>query len=364
MDPIGFVCHLFTASCQPRVSSYNLASFHFPPCPRSFRSTELDCAGHSLVRASPSPSKGPRPVLATTPITIVTMYKQRRSPTSPSFIPDTPKLRKLSLPEEPAVGPSPRPATRADMRRPQTPAMSPSSSRANPTAGQPARALKSILKGTNHAQPLDSYESEGEMLAAKKVARSQYNIPNVLPRGSRLVPMKQPAFDLHWQLLPFDLRRSKRLIRFDIAFPVDEIAFQERGHRSKLSDSELNKPAVNGTMTKMLITFEQKPFSWEVDVKNAHGIRCRDVFEAIYKAFNEQLTLEEQRLVRDREAVKEAFRLRCKLAPGLPEVERSLGWKRVDVLVHQTVFLGLTQPKYDGDWVLNLGALPRIPGSS
>lgn len=173
--------------------------------------------------------------------------------------------------------------------------------------------------------------------------------------------MKPPAFDLHWQLLPFDPHRSKRLIRFDMAFPVDGIVFQEPGRRTKLSEAQLNKPAANGTMTKMLITFERKPFSWEVDVKNAHGISCRDVFEAIYKAFNEQLTLEEQRLVRDRRAVEEAFRLRCKLAPGLPEVERSFGWKRVDVLCHQTVFLGLTQPKSGSDWVLNLGTHPHIP---
>ena len=176
--------------------------------------------------------------------------------------------------------------------------------------------------------------------------------------------MKQPAYDLHWQLLPFDVQRSRRLLRFDVAFPADEIVFQDRGFRTKLSDAELNKPAANGTMTKMLIVFEQGPFSWEMDVKNANGIRCRDVFEAIYKAFNEQLTLEEQRLVRDRRAVEDAFRLRCKLAPGLPEVERSLGWKRADVLLHRTVFRGLTQPKSGSDWVLNLGTLPHIPGLS
>lgn len=176
--------------------------------------------------------------------------------------------------------------------------------------------------------------------------------------------MKQPAFDLHWQLLPYDLRRSKRLLRFDIAFPVDETVFQDRGYRTKVPDAELSKLAANGTMTKMLIMFEQRPFSWEVDVKNAHGIRCRDVFEAIYKTFNEQLTLEERRLVCDHQAVEDAFRLRCKLAPGLPEVERSLGWKRVDVLLHRTIFRGLTQPKSGGDWVLNLGPPLHTPGLS
>ncbi|KAG8214384.1 hypothetical protein J3R82DRAFT_9377 [Butyriboletus roseoflavus] len=293
------------------------------------------------------------------------MYKSRHSQTSPCFVPDTPKLRKLSLPEEPCVGPS-RPATSADMRRPQTPAMVPaSSSRANPTAGQPAKPLRSILKGSKNALPRDSYDSDAETMAAKKAVCSRYNIPNVLPPRSHLVPMKPPAFNLHWLLLPFDLRRSKRLLRFDMAFPVDEIVFQlEPARRMKLSETELNKLAANGTMTKMTITFEHKPFSWEVDVKNARGIRCRDVFEAIYETFNEQLTLEERRLVRDRRAVEDAFQLRCELAPGLPAVERSLGWKRVDVLCHHTIFLGLTQPKSGSDWVLNLGTLPRIRGLS
>ncbi|KAI9568527.1 hypothetical protein HD554DRAFT_2204980 [Boletus coccyginus] len=149
-----------------------------------------------------------------------------------------------------------------------------------------------------------------------------------------------------------------------MAFPVEEIAFQRNGFRTKLTDAELNKKAADDTITKMLITFEHKPFSWEVDVKNSHGICCRDVFEAIYSTFNEQLTLEERRLVRDRAGVEAAFRLRCKLAPGLLQVERSLGWKRVDVLTHKTIFLGLTQPKSGGDWVLNLGTLPHIPGVS
>ena len=177
-------------------------------------------------------------------------------------------------------------------------------------------------------------------------------------------PMKPPAFNLHWLLLPYDARRSKRLLRFDMAFPVDEAAFQGSGGRTKLSDAELNKPAADGTMTKMLITFEHGPFYWEVDVKNTRGICCRDVFEAIYKAFDEQLAPEEQRLVRDRRAVEAAFRLRCRLKPGLPEDERSMGWKRVDVLLHKTVFLGLTPLKSGNHWVLNLGTLPEIPGLS
>ena len=174
--------------------------------------------------------------------------------------------------------------------------------------------------------------------------------------------MKQPAYNLHWQLLPYDQRRSKRFLHFDVAFPVDDIVFQGRGYRTKLTEAELIKAAADFTMTTMLISFEKSPFSWEVDVRNARGITCRDVFEAIYKTFDEQLTPDERRLVPDRRAVEDAFKLRCRLTLGLPEVERSLGWKRVDVLLHRTVFLGLAQPKSEGDYVLNLGLPPNILG--
>ncbi|KAF9240243.1 hypothetical protein BU15DRAFT_45954 [Melanogaster broomeanus] len=176
--------------------------------------------------------------------------------------------------------------------------------------------------------------------------------------------MKQPAFDLHWQLLPYDPRRSKGVLRFDTAFPVDNICFLNRGHRTKLTELELNKAAANGTMTKMQITFTHGPFTWEVDVKRSQGIRCRDVFQAIYDTFNEQLTPEERRLVPDPSKCHEAFRLRCSVADGLPHVERALGWKRVDVLLHHTIFLGLTQEKSGGDWYLNLGPTPYFFNSS
>ena len=101
-----------------------------------------------------------------------TMFKKQHSPLSSGFVPGTPKLPKLPLPE--------------DIRRPQTPPRVTSSSGVNPTAGRPAKPLKSILRGGGSAQPPDSYEGEGEILAAKRIASPQYNVPNVLPPGSRL----------------------------------------------------------------------------------------------------------------------------------------------------------------------------------
>lgn len=167
--------------------------------------------------------------------------------------------------------------------------------------------------------------------------------------------MSTQSLGLHWQLLPYDPRTSKQLLRFDVVLPVDQICYQRSDNvRERLTDQDLDEPASSEPVTKMTITFEQRPFSWTIDVDNPDGIRCRDVFEAIYNTFNQQLTLGELWRVPDRRACEEAFRIR-NIVLGSPQIERSLGWKRVDALLHHTIFHGLTMNS-KGDWVLNLGA--------
>jgi hypothetical protein len=177
--------------------------------------------------------------------------------------------------------------------------------------------------------------------------------------------MKGPALNLHWKLLPYHPNRSKRFLHFDIAFPTHDIEFRQNSsygvQRTSLSDADLDKSAADEKLVKMTINFQRGPFEWDIDVKRDKGIRVRDVFEAIYAAFDVPLTPHEKGLIpHHRRAVyEEAFRLRCKLVPGLPIVEQRQGWKRVDMLLHETLFRGLTQPKSGGDWVLNLsGSVP------
>lgn len=178
--------------------------------------------------------------------------------------------------------------------------------------------------------------------------------------------MKGPALKLHWQLLPYDPTRSKRFLHFDVAFQPRDIEFRQNSayagvQRIRLSDTDLDKPAADETLVKMTITFQRGPFEWDIDVKREEGIRVRDVFKAIYTAFDVPLTPYEKSLIphRLRAVYEDAFKLRCKLATGLPIVEQRQGWKRVDMLLHETLFRGLTQPKTGGDWVLNLsGSAP------
>ncbi|KAI6108531.1 hypothetical protein EV401DRAFT_2076829 [Pisolithus croceorrhizus] len=287
------------------------------------------------------------------------MFKQRHRPESPGYIPGTPKPPKLSLPPVETSDVPSRPTTRAGTR--STPARPSNNPRANPTSGQPVQPLRPILKKPGISVPAHtSYDSEGEILTSKKVVRSHDAHSHPLPPGARKVHIQTEVFDLHWQLLPFHRLISKHLLRFDVALPIDAIVFQERDHRRKLADSDFDKLAAHRHLTKMSINFNSGPFEWEVNVKNSRGITCRDVFEAIYETFNEQLTPYEKRLIPPhlRQECEEAFKLRCKVVPGLELVEFRQGLKRVDVLWHGTIFLGLTRPKSDGDWILNLGKWP------
>ncbi|KAG2335710.1 hypothetical protein BDR05DRAFT_858259, partial [Suillus weaverae] len=119
---------------------------------------------------------------------------------------------------------------------------------------------------------------------------------------------------------------------------------------------DLDKPAADKKLTKMIINFQCDLFKWDIDVERDEGVRVRDVFEAIHSAFHLPLTLHEESLIplRLRAGCEEAFRLRCNLAPVLPIVQQRQGWKRVDVLLHKTIFRGLAQSKRGGDWTLNL----------
>ncbi|EIW81179.1 hypothetical protein CONPUDRAFT_82214 [Coniophora puteana RWD-64-598 SS2] len=128
-------------------------------------------------------------------------------------------------------------------------------------------------------------------------------------------------------------------------------------HVRRLAPEDHHKLATSEPLTKMVIKVKHYP-DWEIFVKRSSGIRCLDVFQAIFEAFNTPLTpAEKQMLVPShmRASVEETFRLRCKAWPGLPDAELAHGWKRVDVLQQATLFLGLTQPQAGGDWMLNLG---------
>ncbi|KAG1727991.1 hypothetical protein EDB19DRAFT_1913958 [Suillus lakei] len=257
------------------------------------------------------------------------MYKTKHDHGSPNFNLNTPKIPPKALPQSPPLM-SPRSFSRAEHRSSTLlkPSLRSSVSQAPTPKPSTPQPLKSILKGKT-SPPRESYESDGEIAAAKKGSRNNvYTVPNSLPQHAHL-------------------DRTRLTVSNDQACPMPTL---------------ISRPA-NEKLVKMTINFQRGPFEWDIDVKRDKGIRVRDVFEAIYAAFDVPLTPHEKGLIpHHRRAVyEEAFRLRCKLAAGLPIVEQRQGWKRVDMLLHETLFRGLTQPKSGGDWVLNLSGSVPVP---
>ncbi|KAG2106662.1 uncharacterized protein F5147DRAFT_614412, partial [Suillus discolor] len=168
-----------------------------------------------------------------------------------------------------------------------------------------------------------------------------------------------PSPNLNWQLLSYHPARPNLSLHFDIAFPTHDIEYIQDSscgiQRTPLSDADLDMPAADEELINMTINFQRNPSQWDIYVKRDEGIRVRDVFEAIYSAFDIPLKLYEKSLIplHLRAGCEEAFRLRCNLAPVLPVMQRRQGWKRVDTLLYETIFCGLTQSKR-GVWTLNL----------
>ena len=88
-----------------------------------------------------------------------------------------------------------------------------------------------------------------------------------------------------------------------------------------------------------------------------------DVFWAIYEFFQKPVTCAEVNLIKGRSEdeyrrLLEACYLRCRRAPGLADITRRQGVKRVDCLEHRTAWRGMW-PVWapDGTWSLHLGLM-------
>lgn len=164
---------------------------------------------------------------------------------------------------------------------------------------------------------------------------------------------------LHWRLLPFDRRLSKKKILFDIMKDIEHARECTPRERSRMKGSDLDKSATSGTtLTEMHIRYPPHP-QWTIKVTNSNGITCRDVYKAIYHHFQITLSASDKKvyITKDkRKSCEDAFNARCRVDPGLDDYVRKQGMRRVDMLEGKTFFRGLTRPVDDKQhWVLELG---------
>lgn len=223
----------------------------------------------------------------------------------------------------------------------------------------PSPGLYDTSESGEESQTLDPYDGADAFAFMESMEMTLYP-------SSSVSPSFIPAPNINWRLLSFHPARPNLSLHFDIAFPTHDIeymqGFSHGIQRTPLSDADLDIPAADEELINMTINFKRNDLQWDIYVKRDKGIRVRDVFEAIYSAFDIPLTLHEKNLMPLclRAGCEQAFRLRCNLAPVLPIVQQRQGWKRVDTLLHQTIFRGLTQSKRGEDWILNLsGTMPK-----
>ena len=188
-------------------------------------------------------------------------------------------------------------------------------------------------------------------------------------------PIRPNEIKLHWQLCPFNTyRASGRHLRveFDITKPVELVVIRDlaHGYPRKLPSAEVKsyldrKVCEDPPLRQMTIHFDKFP-QWPVVVTRADGgvIRVRDVFEAMYDNLRTTVNRQDREAYIPKDKIKEcsaAFIKRCRESTiTVPEGERQGGMRRVDLLMGDSAFLGLTRPhKEDQDfWVAHFGALP------
>ncbi|KAF8831891.1 hypothetical protein HHX47_DHR1001293 [Lentinula edodes] len=178
------------------------------------------------------------------------------------------------------------------------------------------------------------------------------------------VPMKAEAIALNWPLREPD--RSPRKQRISICF---DVAFDPRAskgvtvpydidiaHRRDMSHTDIRLPAsTHCILTEMRIFIDSEEFRcWPIRVKRKEGIRCLDVYEAIYKTLQHRLTDDDVRTFGEAR-IQRCWNYclqRCIDSPGLPEYNKQRGIRRVDLLRGRRFFRGLVQS--GDDWILHL----------
>lgn len=169
-------------------------------------------------------------------------------------------------------------------------------------------------------------------------------------------PLKDESISLNWPLVDVDerKRRNPALLYFDAAFDPRfdrNLAIWGQGAFVRIKDDISYLPVSSHcTVTKMVIVCK-KLSRWPVVVERNQGLRCMDVFIAIYETFSKPLThREKEEMGSFIRTCEPAFRRRCEDAPGLAVVNERKGMVRIDLLKGSRIFRGIKQS--GSEWTL------------
>jgi hypothetical protein len=168
------------------------------------------------------------------------------------------------------------------------------------------------------------------------------------------VALKDESIVLSWPLVSYAERRNLEypLLYFDVAFDPREL-FNVKDNRTMhflpLPPEDRDLPvSTNYKVTEITIDC---PHVGSLIVERPDGLRCIDVFYAIYCKYQKKPRSHEIPLPADRAEYQPAFEQRCKDSPGMESVNlNEIGFLRVDLLRGKRIFDGLKRS--NGRWVL------------
>lgn len=171
----------------------------------------------------------------------------------------------------------------------------------------------------------------------------------------RTKPLKEESIALSWPLVQFSGRRrlSQPLLHFDVGFnPRDPSNLKDdrSGWMAPMPEADRKLPvSTHCTITEMTI---QCPKIGKITVRRSKGLRCIDIFCAIYDAYHEKIRPGD--FPKDQAArYIPHFYKRCDDCAN-PAEEQEVGWRRVDLLRGKRIFDGLSRSSTDPDWKLNI----------
>lgn len=176
------------------------------------------------------------------------------------------------------------------------------------------------------------------------------------------VPLKDAAVALSWPLAfrSESLAAKHPPLYFDAAFdpriPKFAINVYRGGHPTPLAHEEYSLHVSPHCFMPEMVIMNDFLKRWQIVVRNPRGVRCIDVFNAIYETYSELLTPRELAHIGEDyiQRCERSFRQRCADSPGLTEYNLKLGLRRIDLLRGRRTFKGLTPlPGHGNVWELH-----------
>ncbi|TFK89426.1 hypothetical protein K466DRAFT_27833 [Polyporus arcularius HHB13444] len=183
----------------------------------------------------------------------------------------------------------------------------------------------------------------------------------------------------HWSVRTVLTSRgiSPREVEFDLRKPVGNIVAYDftrpfpHTYRQSEVDDILDAVVCNHLppLREMVIRYQSFP-QWKFTVRRKDGgvLQVRDVFEAIYNDLQTVLSPDDRAAyMDDPKAIFDAFIRQCEDdPPAVCAAEQKAGLRRVDLLMEECLFKGLTRADnndVEDLWIAHFGPRPLIPPS-